>query len=116
MKIEAKEHDTGITEVALSGRLDIAGVGEIETQFAAYANKDKAALLVDMSDVEFMSSIGIRLLLVNAKAVRLRGGKLVLLNPQEGVRQVLDMSGVVTLVAVYDDRSEAAEDLLAVIN
>jgi anti-anti-sigma factor len=115
MEIEIKEHDNGIFEVVLNGRLDIAGTSKIETPFAAYANRKNGLLMVDMSGVEFMSSIGIRLLLVNAKSLRLSGGKMVLLSPQPMVLEVLNTSGVVTLLAVYADRNDAIQDLLNTI-
>ena len=62
-----------------------------------------------MAAVPFMSSIGIRALLMNAKAVKNRGGRLVLLNPDRNVRSVLESSAIDQLIPLCD----ALDDALA---
>ena len=57
--------------------------------------------------MSFLASIGIRTLLLGAKAVQRRGGCFVLLNPVEQVERVLDVMGMTDLMPIYSD-SEAA--------
>ena len=113
MKLDVQEHDNGIIEIRMEGRLDIAGVGSIETPFSAYTNRDNGLVLLNMNGVEFMSSIGVRLLLVSAKALEQRAGKMALLVTQQGVYKVLEMSGVLTLIPTFDNREDAVDSLLA---
>jgi len=113
MEIAMETHDDGVVELVLRGRLDIAGTGAIETLFAAAASREQGRLLVDMSEVSFLSSIGIRLLLMNAKAVGMRRGRMVLLNPQPGVLGVLETCGLIPLLTVRQDRGVAIAELLA---
>jgi anti-anti-sigma factor len=54
-----------------------------------------------------------RTLLSCAKAASMRGGKMVLVNPQPLVKEVLDRSGVATLIPVYEDLESAREALQA---
>jgi anti-sigma B factor antagonist len=96
-----------IVKINLSGRMDIEGVGQIETKFSGMSASPRIGVIVDMSEVPYMSSIGIRALLMNAKSVSKRGGKFVLLNPQANVRNVLVTSGIDQLIAIHSELSAA---------
>ena len=75
MEMHYSEQDNGISLIKLVGRLDLIGTGEIETKFAGYCSGDKVRVAVDLSDVDFLASIGIRLFVLTAKSIaRLRSG------------------------------------------
>ena len=112
MKLEVIKLDNGIKQINLSGRLDIQGTGEIENSFTAHAASEKALVLVDMSKVEFMASIGIRILLSNARSLEGRGGKMVLYKPTPMVRSVFKTTGIDEIVPIYDDFDAACAALL----
>jgi anti-sigma B factor antagonist len=63
--------------------------------------------VVDLAGVTFLASIGIRTLLLGAKAVQRRGGCLILLNPVDEVQHVLEVMGMTDLMPIFRD-SEAA--------
>jgi len=107
MNISETKLQGGVIKINLSGRMDIEGVGQIETQFAGMTAAPRMAIVVDMSEVPYMSSIGIRALLINAKAVSRRGGKFVLLNPEPHVKKVLESSGIDQLITIRYDLNEA---------
>jgi anti-anti-sigma factor len=67
--------------------------------------------MVDLSAVTFMSSYGIRVLLVAAKIVNGKGGKLVILCPDNYVGRVLDTAGLNALIPVFRDEAAAAAAL-----
>jgi anti-anti-sigma factor len=79
MNLEVLQNDDELTRLKLSGRLDLAGVQEIQSKFYGYTAARKKPTLVDFSEVTFLASLGIRLVLQNAKAQTARGGKMVLL-------------------------------------
>jgi anti-anti-sigma factor len=64
---------------------------------------------VDLGGVDFLASIGIRLLVVNAKAVANRGGKMLIVNPRPEVRHILDISGIPPIIPMYDDLRSALD-------
>lgn len=107
MNIIEEQLDAGVFKINLSGRMDIAGVGQIETKFAGMTASPRMSIVVDMSEVPYMSSIGIRALLMNAKAVSRRGGKFVLLSPQPDVKMVLETSGIDQLISICSNLAEA---------
>jgi len=111
MELQYSEVENNIRLIRLSGRLDILGVSEIESQFAAHCSGENPRVIVDLTDVEFVASIGIRLLTLNAKSVMSRGGRMVLLNPTSDVRDVLELTGIFAIIPVYNE-IESAEAVL----
>jgi anti-anti-sigma factor len=107
MELEIKNQSDQITHVALRGRLDTAGVGEIELKFTSHTVPRGKSLLLDMSEVTFLSSLGLRMLLTVAKALGRRGAKTVLLSPQPAVREILSLSGFDQLMPVHNDEGTA---------
>jgi anti-sigma B factor antagonist len=111
MELQVSELDNGISLIKLIGRLDIIGVGEIETKFAGYCAGNNARVIVDMSGVDFLASIGIRLLTINAKSLASRKGKMVILNPMAEVQNVLEITGIPSIIPTYS-QLESAEAVL----
>jgi anti-sigma B factor antagonist len=107
MRLESELLDNKVLKITLDGRLDIEGANEIDMQFTALTATKKAAVIVDMGKVGFLASIGIRTLLSSAKACAKRGGQMVVFDPQPMVRDVLESSGVSTLIPVFDDEPSA---------
>ena len=97
----------GVVSVVLAGRLDMMGADKIDLQFSAIAGSHRG-VIVDMEAVEFLASIGIRTLLINAKTVQRRGGKLVLVAPQPDVMTVLKAMHVLDLLPVVASQTEAS--------
>ena len=111
MELHYSELDNNIRLIKLIGELDILGTGEIETKFAGYCNGENILVVVDLSEVDFLASIGIRLLTLNAKAVASRGGKMALVGPNPEVHRVLEVTGIPEAIPVYD-QFESAEAVL----
>ena len=82
MKMTIVPRADDITHVILTGRLDSNGAEEInESFFQATAARERSAI-VDLSEVDFMASRGIGILLTNGNKLRKAGHMLVVLNPQ----------------------------------
>ena len=113
MELQYSELDDNISMIKLTGKLDIEGVSEIETSFAGYCAGDGVCVLVDLSEVEFLASIGIRFLTLSGKSVASRGGKMALLNPLPEVEHVLDVTGIPAILPIYSDLDYAKSALLA---
>ena len=69
----------------------------------------KKGVVVDLSEVTFLASIGIRHLVSATKALARKGGKLVLVNPTDAVKEVLVTSGVTDLMPIVATDSAAYE-------
>jgi len=107
MKLEIEELAGGILRVILSGRMDIAGVDAIAVPFAALAATDDRRVVVDLTGVDFLASIGVRAILQNARAHKMRGGAMVILSPPPLIEQVLLTAGVANVVPIVHDLNAA---------
>src|ERR1700691_5824512 len=103
MELAVHELDSGILGINLSGRMDIIGTQQIDLKFTALTSTRKAQVLVDLSNVTFIASIGIRTLINNAKAQKLRGGSMVLYKPSDQVEEVLRATGIDTIIPIVHD-------------
>jgi len=100
-------NDIGPTaKVMLVGRLDIAGAEVVALPLATLAG-GKTNIIVDMSGVTFVSSIGIRQMVLASNEISRRGGKLVLVNPIDIVRDVFVTSDLSDLLPMVATESEA---------
>ncbi|MCK6582640.1 MAG: STAS domain-containing protein [Anaerolineales bacterium] len=111
MEFTATELMKGIILLKLQGRMDITGVNKIETSFTGYCAGEKPKIIVDLAGVDFLTSIGIRLLVTNAKSMISRGGKMVILNPTPEVMGVLEITDIPAIIPVYS-QIESAEAVL----
>jgi anti-sigma B factor antagonist len=95
--------DDDVVEVKLSGRLDLDGSQKVGDEFARATSVRKLRIIVDLSEVDFITSVGIRLLLASARAQMKLGGKLLLAAPQPAVQRVLETSAIDQLIGVVPD-------------
>jgi anti-anti-sigma factor len=82
MHISILEDAGPIAKVSLTGKLDIAGADVVALPLATLSGS-KRGFVIDMSGVTFIASIGIRHLVSTSKALLRRGGRLVLLKPNQ---------------------------------
>lgn len=96
----------GVQHIGLVGAFDVNGAADVDLRFAALAgSKDK--ILVDLTQVASLASVGMRTLLVNAKVVSRRGGKFVLAGPKPVVEKALQTAGITDLIPTYPDVTTA---------
>src|ERR1700751_160709 len=100
MPISTVDLDGGITRVILDGRWDIEGAAAIDMRMNVIAGTKKA-VIVDMEKVSFLGSMGLRALVAPARAIKARGGKIVIFGPNELVEKVLKSSGVDPMVPIH---------------
>lgn len=96
-------------KIALKGRLDTPGVDQIETQFTASVVLAGKHSLVDLSDVTFISSMGIRMLIGTARSLNLKKGRMVLFGPQPLVKESLDHVCLNDIVPIVASEAQALE-------
>jgi anti-anti-sigma factor len=104
--ITTEELPEGITKVILDGSMGIDGAAAVDLKMNVIAGSRKA-VLVDLQKVTFIGSMGLRALVAPARAIKNRGGKMVLFGPNESVEKVLKSSGIDTLIPVHHDLQSA---------
>ena len=102
--------DDDITYVVLDGRLDTAGARAVDARFKALAQTARS-LIVDLSKVSFIGSLGLRTLMVSAKRIIRRGSDMAVCGADENVSKVLRSTGFNEIVGLYPDFPSAAAAL-----
>jgi anti-sigma B factor antagonist len=110
MEIAVTQLAAGITKIILHGRLDTTQAVITELPFNKVVT-DKRWVVVDLSEVTFLSSYAIRIFLVGAKIVDSKGGRLVILCPEGNVAKVLKTAGTDALIPVFPTEAAAVAAL-----
>lgn len=99
-----------VTVAAMKGRLDAATAAATEAKLLGLLGGGKK-LVVDMAEVAYVSSAGLRVLLLAAKQAKAGGGGFALAAPQPGVMEVLQVSGFHKILAIHPGRDAAVAAL-----
>ena len=106
MNIEIKE-DRQVTVVELNGRLDEMSAPEVETLVLPLAERSNTRLLIDFSNVEYVSSGGLRVLLMLSKAAGRAYSSLRLCGLNPFVNEVMEISHLRSNFQIHLSREQA---------
>ncbi|MCE0523879.1 MAG: STAS domain-containing protein [Methylacidiphilales bacterium] len=107
MEIKVIHTGDDYTHLALCGRMDVTGVNEIEAQFLTLTAERKLSAVIDISEVSFTGSSGLRLFLRAVKTLHKEKKVLILLNPQPMLKAVLLDSGIQDTVIIEKNLESA---------
>jgi anti-anti-sigma factor len=93
--------------VKAAGRVDSNTAPELERAFKEIIDKGVTGIVFDMSEVDFISSRGLWVLLETQKACKRGNGKLILVNVSEDMQQSLDLAGVKHFIDILSDVTAA---------
>jgi anti-anti-sigma factor len=97
--------------LGLTGKLDATTAKTFEDKILAEIDSGDRRFVIDLSQLDYVSSSGLRVFLLAAKRLHSAGGKIVLCSLKEHVRQVFDLAGFSSLLSVYGSRDEALKAL-----
>jgi anti-anti-sigma factor len=112
MRLEIVQVEPNTTRLDLDGRMDAAGCEKIETAFTAAASAAGGHLLVNLAQVNYIGSLGIRLLISTARIVTRRGRRIVICGAQSQPRDVFETVALGDLIPIVADEP-AAKAILA---
>ncbi|CAG0927495.1 hypothetical protein PLCT1_00417 [Planctomycetaceae bacterium] len=101
MNVTELDRDDGIRILKLEGRMDLDGADVIRKQLSAATTGHGLRVILDLAEVNFMSSIGIGMIVRLAQSVQKRNGNLVLLDPQSVVWMVLERTHIPEIISVH---------------
>jgi len=96
-----------VRTVRLEGRLDATTSPEAEKQLLALAEGGSTRMALDCSDLEYVSSAGLRVFLSLAKRTKAAGGKLALGAPRPQVREIFEIAGFSSVLQILGTLDEA---------
>lgn len=110
MDISYKKLD-GIINLSISGRLDAVTSLEADKMFNEIVTAGNDKLLIELSGLEYISSAGLRVLLVVAKKIQQKGGRIALICMTPNVKEVFEISGFSSIFKIFAAKSDAMEFL-----
>ena len=97
-----------VTILDLRGNLTIgSGEEELGETIARLLGEGRKHLLLNLAEVPFIDSSGIGGLIKSFTRVKNGGGKLKLLNPSRNTRQLLSITGLLSVLEIFDDEGIA---------
>jgi anti-sigma B factor antagonist len=102
--------DRGVLIIRVSGRLDGITSDALETEVRRRLQAGHARIVFDLAALEYISSAGLRVLMLAARELRGKG-TLAVAAPMPQVKQILDIAAVPTFAKIYDSAAEAVETL-----
>jgi len=106
MEISTRDHKRA-SVIRVTGRVDSNTSPEFDAKLKEYINNNRVYLVLELDKTDYLSSAGVRALISAQKAVKPKGGKIVLANPSEKVRDVLKLAALESLFPIYDNTEEA---------
>lgn len=107
MELTVIDADSDVSHIRLSGRMDPYGSQKVRARLRAETIERSRHVIVDMTEVTFITSVGIGLLIDCADSVHRAGHRFVIVKATGHVNEVLRKTGVYTIVANADTTEEA---------
>lgn len=106
MEITVREMNR-VDLISVSGRVDSSTAPQLGEALNAQIGSGTSNLVLDLADVEYLSSAGLREMVAALKKVKQNGGDLRLCTPSDRVMEVLDLAGLDSIFQVFDDQVTA---------
>jgi len=103
----AQQQSGEVLIVRLTGRLDSSAAPGAEQDFAGVLGGGSPHIAIDLSDLEYISSAGLRVLLIVAKKVQQAKGKIALCGLTPNVREIFAISGFDAIFSIQPDAAAA---------
>jgi anti-anti-sigma factor len=100
-----KEQDVAV--IAVRGRVDAVTAPQFEKHLSGLIEAGELLLLIDLSDLEYISSAGLRTILATAKRLKAIQGELLFVGLHGPVEEVFKISGFHTIFKVYETTTDA---------
>ena len=102
MKIDTLSKNGHTIKLSIAGRLDMVGNQIFEMELPNLVSPEYKSVIIDISNLDFIASIGLRSLVSKAKELAKNEGQLVLCNPKNLVKDILETSGLNLIIKVTD--------------
>jgi anti-sigma B factor antagonist len=107
LEVESRRADNGVTVIAPTGRLDVAGAPTLKDAVSHAVKSGQPRLVIDMEGVSFVDSTGLGSVIAALKQVRSSKGDLRLAAPNQQVRVVLELTTLDRVFPYYATVEEA---------
>ena len=99
----------GVKVVSIEGDLDTSTSPKAQEMLSEFVAKGAAKMVIDLEDMNYISSAGLRVLLVLAKQTAAAGGQLSICGLNEMATEVFDISGFSSILSIFTTKDEALQ-------
>jgi anti-anti-sigma factor len=103
--------EQGTVTIEVSGRMDANTAPEFEQECAKWLEQGETTLIVDLQNLEYISSAGLRSVLASGKKLKAQNGSLILCNLSGMVEEVFNISGFSSIFPIYDSKETALKNV-----
>lgn len=101
--------ENGIVTLKITGRLDAESSILAEKQVRDILDGGNTRILFEFSELDYISSAGLRVILMTIKELRAKDGKVVLCSLNEYVQEVFDVSNFASIIPITPSPEEGIE-------
>ncbi len=101
------DENNGVSRVEVCGRLDGTNAQQLEQALLAAIGDGGQIVVLDFSRLHYISSAGLRVILIAAKKTKQGGGRFAICGLGEVIRKVFEMSGFLAMLQVYESFDDA---------
>ena len=101
----SKSGETSIVQV--EGRLDTTNYGELEHHLSSLTENKEYRILLDLEKLEYISSSGLRILLMFLKKIKAADGRFMLCGMSDDIREIFEISGFINIFEIHKTEQEA---------
>ena len=109
MTIDVSERHPGVSVVRLSGRMGLDAESQVQPGLLKTIDQNTTGVLVDMNGVSFISSAGLRVLMIAFKQAAATGRKVAVIRPQPEAYKMFKLANVETLFNVHETEEAALQ-------
>jgi anti-anti-sigma factor len=109
IKEVGREKNTRI--ISLEGKMDAISAPEFEDKMGEWIEQGETSFVINLGEVNYMSSAGLRSILIVAKRLKEQDGKLIFVNLREEVQKIFRISGFSSMIPTYESLEAALEHI-----
>ncbi|MCF7793534.1 MAG: STAS domain-containing protein [Candidatus Cloacimonetes bacterium] len=106
MEIKQEKRDDALV-MSVIGRLDATTATELEGELIPVIQKDRTKIILDFTGLEYISSAGLRVLLLAMKTTKKVAGELIICNMEDHIKEIFDIAGFLPIFKITGTVEEA---------
>ena len=111
MEIKEAGKEKNMKIISLEGKMDAISAPEFEDQMGEWLEQGETSFIINLGEVNYMSSAGLRSILIVAKRLKEQDGKLIFVDLREEVQKIFRISGFSSMIPTYASLEEALEHI-----
>jgi len=111
MEINTRKKDN-VLVISLKGRLDAVTAPDFDKKLESLLSEGENALIINFSELEYISSAGLRSILASAKQLKANDGRMLLAELRGPVKEVFEISGFYSIFQIFESEADALNQMI----